>query len=75
MDQVEDYYYCCEPNCKAPNKIITSFKDQFPHHNSHKMCSFSELRNELKELYTDTHPIKSQKDNKDELLSYIDQEL
>ena len=54
---IEDYFYCCEPKCKDPNKLITSFKDQFTHHNSHKLGRISDLRNELKELYTDTHPL------------------
>ena len=68
MDQVQDFYYCCEPKCEAPLKMIRSLDDQLEHHNTHKLGRISQLRSELKVLYTDN----SLKDYKDELLSLID---
>ena len=71
MDTTEDFYYCCEPGCKAPNKMMTTFADFSKGvHNGHKLRAISDLRIEL----TDTLSLNSiDKDCKDELIKYIDQ--
>ena len=62
MDQVQDFIYCCELKCEAPSKIISLFDDQLKHYNTHKIGRISKLRDELIEIYTDTHPLHFQKD-------------
>ena len=50
MDTAEDYFFCGEPECKAPNKMMTTFTDFYKGlHNGHKHKAISKLRDELKE--------------------------
>ena len=48
MYSSEDYYYCCEEGCTAPNKMMTTFADQCNGlHNGHELRGISQLRAEL----------------------------
>ena len=50
MDTTEEYYYCGEPECKAPNKMMTTFTDLYKGpHNGHELKAISKLRDELSE--------------------------
>ena len=42
MDTTEEYYYCGETECKAPNKMFTTATDLFKgSHNGHKLNAIS----------------------------------
>ena len=54
--------------------MITSIDDQFKDHNGHIFSNISTLRGELKDLDSDSHPLKTNKeDTKEGLISFINQ--
>ena len=42
MDTAENYFFCGEPECKAPNKMFTTVTDLWEGlHNGHKLKAIS----------------------------------